>query len=99
MNEALDRVVADLPNASVCDVRSFVLGPEDVTDNIRHYRRRSYLRMAEEIRATNLSHLRVEPEHAAARLYGHARRFVGRRRIQARRLSKRLRGIPVSPPR
>lgn len=99
MNEALDRVVADLPNASVCDVRSFVVGPDDVTDNIRHYRRRSYLRMAEEIRATNLSHLRVEPERVGARLYGQARRFVGRRRIQARRLSKRLRGIPVSPPR
>ncbi len=97
MNEVLDRVVSDLPNASVCDVRTFVLGPEDVTDNIRHYRRRSYLRMAEEIKATNLSNLRVEPEHVGARLYGHARRFVGRRRIQARRLSKRLRGIPVSP--
>jgi FkbH-like protein len=99
MNGALDRVVGDLPNASVCDVRTFVLSADDVTDNIRHYRRRAYLRMAEEIRAANLSTLRVEPEHVGARLYGHARRFVGRRRIQARRLSKRLRGIPVSPPR
>jgi len=97
MNDALDRVVAELPNASVCDVRTFVLSTDDVTDNIRHYQRRSYLRMAEEIRAAIGSDLRVEPEPAASRLYGQARRFVGRRRVQARRLSKRLRGIPVSP--
>ena len=39
MNDALDRVVGTLPNASVCDVRTFVLTEDDVTDSIRHYRR------------------------------------------------------------
>jgi FkbH-like protein len=99
MNQALDRVVSSLPNASVCDVRTFVLTEDDVTDNIRHYQRRSYLRMAEEIRAANASELVVEPESAASRAYRQARLFVGRRRMQARRLSRRLRGLPVTPPR
>ncbi len=90
MNDALDRVVGTLPNASVCDVRTFVLTEDDVTDSIRHYRRRSYLRMAEEIRAANASDLSVEREGPAARLYGPVRTFVGSGKEHLRRLSKRL---------
>jgi FkbH-like protein len=90
MNEALDRVVGTLPNASVCDVRTFVLTEDDVTDSIRHYRRRSYLQMAEEIRAANASDLSLERERPAARLYGPVRTLVGTGKEQLRRLSKRL---------
>ena len=90
MNDALDRAVGALPNASVCDVRAFVLTEDDVTDSIRHYRRRSYLRMAEEIRAANASGLSLERASPAARLYGPVRIFVGHGREQLRRASKRL---------
>lgn len=90
MNDALDRAVGTLPNASVCDVRTFVLTEDDVTDSIRHYRRRSYLRMAEEIRAANAADLSLEHERAAARLYGPVRTLVGSGKEQVRRLSKRL---------
>jgi len=98
MNQALDRVVASLPRATVCDLRTFVLTEDDVNENIRHYRRRAYLRMAEEIRGTDLTDLVVEPESGASRAYRHIRVFVGRRRMELRRLSRRVRGLPVTPP-
>lgn len=94
MNEALDRVVGPLPNATVCDVRTFVLTEDDVTDNIRHYRRRAYLRMAEEIRAADTSDLRVEPERLPARVYRQIHRFAGRRRVQVRGFARRHGLIP-----
>ena len=44
MNAALDEVVADLPNASVCDVRVLRRAAEDdLMSDIRHYRRHVYL--------------------------------------------------------
>jgi FkbH-like protein len=98
MNEALDRVVASLPRASVCDLRTFVLTEDDVNENIRHYRRRAYLRMAEEIRGASATDLLVEPESGPSRAYRYVRGFVGRRRMEVRRLWRRLRGLPVTPP-
>ena len=89
MNAALDRVVQSLPNATVCDVRTFVLTEDDVTDSIRHYRRRSYLRMAEEIRAAAATGLRVEPEGPADRLYRQVHTVVGTVKEHLRRWSKR----------
>jgi len=97
MNEALDRVVGPLTNATVCDVRTFVLNEDDVTDNIRHYRRRAYLRMAEEIRAADTSDLRVEPERLPARVYRQIHRFAGRRRVQVRGFARRHGLIPPAP--
>jgi FkbH-like protein len=47
LNEALDEVVAELPNVSICDLRQIVTSQNDVTINIRHYTRRVYLQMAE----------------------------------------------------
>ena len=91
MNSALDRVVATLPNATVCDVRTFVAGEEDLTDNLRHYRRHAYLRMAEEIRAVTTSGLTLEHEPLARRAFNACYTFAGRRRMQLRRLGKRLR--------
>jgi len=98
MNEALDRVVDTLPNATVCDVRTFVLTEDDVTDNIRHYQRRAYLRMAEEIRAASASDLRVEPERWPAKVYRQARGFVGRGRVQVRGFARRHGLIPPAAP-
>jgi FkbH-like protein len=50
MNAALEEVVAEIPNAAICDVRRFVVSADDLKDNIRHYERQAYLRMAESLR-------------------------------------------------
>jgi FkbH-like protein len=51
MNKALDEVVAELPNAEICDVRTFVRAPADLRGDIRHYQREIYLRLAERLAA------------------------------------------------
>ncbi len=48
---------------------TFVLTEDDVNENIRHYRRRAYLRMAEEIRGASATDLVVEPESGLSRAY------------------------------
>ena len=98
MNAALDRVVQDLHNATVCDVRTFLSGPEDFTDNIRHYHRRTYLRMAQEIRASGGIDLSVKPQPWPSQLVGGGHRFASRGRAQARRLVRRLKGNSSEPP-
>ena len=98
MNTALDRVVESLPNATVCDVRTFLSGPEDFTDNIRHYHRRTYFRMAEEIRVSGDLDIAVQPKPLASRLVTEGHRFVSRQRGQARRLVRRVRGGPQQGP-
>ncbi len=92
MNAALDEVVADLPNARVCDVRTFITHRDDFTDHLRHYRRRCYLTMAEEIRTAGAATLEVRPEHWTAAAFTRAYRFAGRRKLDARRLAGRVRG-------
>lgn len=92
MNAALDEVVADLPNARVCDVRTFITDPDDCTDHLRHYRRRCYLTMAEEIRTAGAATLEVRPEHWSSAAFARAYRFAGRRKLDARRLAGRVRG-------
>ena len=92
MNAALDEVVADLPNARVCDVRTFITTADDFTDHIRHYRRRCYLPMAEEIRNTGAATLEVRPEHWTSVAYAMTNRFAGRRRLDVERWIRRLRG-------
>jgi FkbH-like protein len=91
MNAALDEVVATLPNARVCDVRTFIVGPDDFTDHLRHYRRRSYLTMAEEIRSAGAATLEVQPESWAARLYARTYRFAGRRKLDVGRVTGKAR--------
>ena len=59
MNEALDEVVAELPNAAVCDMREIVTSPDDLLADIRHYRRHVYLQMAKQIRSVAASELHV----------------------------------------
>jgi FkbH-like protein len=46
LNRALDEVVAEIPNAVICDLRTIVTSPADVTLNIRHYNRRAYTKIA-----------------------------------------------------
>ncbi len=91
MNAALDQVVAELANATVCDVRTFVLTEDDLTDSIRHYRRRAYARMAEEIRATGASELQFQRERLTARTYSEARKVAARQLLRLQKLSKRWR--------
>jgi hypothetical protein len=93
MNAALDGVVAELPNATICDLRTFVLSEDDLASDIRHYKRHIYLRMAEEIRAAaDATDLVFQPEPVTLRLFRQAWRFAGRRKVEIRRLSRRLRG-------
>jgi len=92
MNAALDEVVADLANTRVCDVRTFIFNEEDFTDHLRHYRRRCYLAMAEEIRSAGAATLEVQPEHWTTSAYAKAYRFAGRRRLAVERLVGRNRG-------
>jgi hypothetical protein len=92
MNAALDEVVAGLPNVRVCDVRTFITQEDDFTDHLRHYRRRCYLTMAEEIRSAGAAGLQVRPEHWTAAAYARAYRFAGRRKLEVRRLAGRVRG-------
>jgi hypothetical protein len=95
MNAALDQVVATLPNARVCDVRTFITAEDDFTDHLRHYRRRCYLTMADEIRTAGAAALEVRPERWSSRAYSKAYRFAGRRRLQAGRLAGRVRSRPT----
>jgi len=92
MNAALDEVVAGLANARVCDVRTFITHEDDFTDHLRHYRRRCYLTMAEEIRSAGAANLEVRPEHWTTAAYSRAYRFAGRRKLEVQRLTGRVRG-------
>lgn len=90
MNAALEQVVATLPDASVCDVRAFVRGPDDVMSDIRHYRRHVYLGMAEEIRAVAASGLTDRRRSLGTRVFAQVWRFAGRRKVDLRRIRRRL---------
>jgi hypothetical protein len=97
MNAALDDVVAELPNATICDLRTFVLSEDDLASDIRHYKRHIYLRMAEEIRAAGATDLVFQPEPVTHRLFRETWKFAGRRKVEIRRLSRRLRGATTNP--
>jgi FkbH-like protein len=91
MNDALDSTVAELQNASVCDVRTLAVDADDLAGNLRHYRRHVYLRMAEEIRASASPGLRVQREPLRARATRGLYRYAGRRKMQIRRIRRRMR--------
>ena len=97
MNAALDEVVADIPNASVCDMRVLGTSQADLMSDIRHYRRHVYLRIAEEIRTIADSDLTFQPHTIGKRTFDWAWRFAGRRKVQARRTWRRLNDRPVGP--
>jgi FkbH-like protein len=76
MNQALDEVVAELAGTSVCDVRGIVTSPENLRDNIRHYDRQSYLRMAESLKAIVGEDLAIEQRPLAMRAHKAQRRLL-----------------------
>jgi FkbH-like protein len=83
MNEALEAVVAELPSTAICDVREFVDSPDALVDNIRHYNRQSYLRMAESLKALAGEDLRIEQRPLFMRLYKARRRLERKARRAA----------------
>ncbi len=91
MNEALDEVVAELPNAAVCDVREIVTSPDDLLTDVRHYRRHVYLQMAEQIRSVAAPELHVRRPPPWVRAYRQVYRFAGRRKVELRRWRRRRR--------
>ena len=98
MNTLLDRVVGELPNATVCDVRTFLSDRDDFTDNIRHYHRRTYLRMAEEIRAAGDLGISVQRQPWSSRAATEGYRIASRGRARVTRLVKRLGGESSGKP-
>jgi len=76
MNRALEEVVGELANAAVCDVRQFVRSPDDLKDNLRHYTRQSYLRMAEHLTTLVGPHIEVEQRPLVRRLHRGRRKLA-----------------------
>jgi FkbH-like protein len=89
MNEVLEEVVAELPNAAICDVRPFVTVREDLKDNLRHYTRQAYMRIAEHLAELVGSDLAVERRPFFSRLHRARRRIA--RKIDHAALRYRLR--------
>ena len=98
MNTVLDRVVGDLPNATVCDVRTFLSDRDDFTDNIRHYHRRTYLRMAEEIRAAGNLRISVRRQPWSSRAATEGQSIASRGRARVTRLVRRFGGESSGKP-
>ncbi|HEY1449869.1 MAG TPA: hypothetical protein VGF47_02880, partial [Solirubrobacteraceae bacterium] len=76
MNRALEEVVAEIPNAAICDVRQFVLSTDDLKDNIRHYTREPYLHMAESLRGLVGDDLELEQRPLMMRLHRGRRKLA-----------------------
>ncbi len=76
MNRALEEVAAELGDVAVCDVRKFVTSPDDFKDNIRHYKRETYLRMAQELAGIVSDDLDVEQRPLVMRMRRARRRFA-----------------------
>lgn len=51
MNRALEEAVSGKKNVSICDVRTIISSPEDHSNSIRHYNRRIYFLIAQQIRS------------------------------------------------
>jgi len=78
MNQVLEEVVTELPNATICDVRPFVASREDLKDNLRHYTRQAYIRIAEHLAELVGSDVALERRPFVSRLY-RARRRIARK--------------------
>ena len=59
MNAVLDDALNGVPHAVICDVRQLLTSPEDHRHNIRHYSRRVYFDIAEQINAVIQDRLAV----------------------------------------
>jgi FkbH-like protein len=85
-NDALDEVVAELPSATVCDLRTFILTESDLSEDLRHYRRKGYLQLAEAITAAGTPKVEVLHYTLLDRVNGRLRRYSRQlvRRVRAR---------------
>ena len=92
MNLALEQVVAELPNAGVCDIRAVVRSEDDLAGDIRHYRRHVYLGIAELIRSSSASSLRLRRSTGARRLVKRSRRAAGVAKLRVKQQVGRLVG-------
>ena len=66
MNRALDEVIEELDNVTLIDVRKLITRRDDFTDSVVRYRRRVYLKIAEEIRKNVEGNVEVKPFSRAA---------------------------------
>jgi FkbH-like protein len=96
-NDALDRLLIDLTDVRLCDVREFVVGRDDVTFNTRHYTRKTYMALADALRDQSEAGLRVVERrnvvllaHRVARLLRQPQ-VLGRIRRMIRMSLRRLR--------
>jgi FkbH-like protein len=48
-NRHLDQLIGEVPGIQLCDVRLIVTSTSDLTNNLRHYSRRAYFEMANEL--------------------------------------------------
>jgi hypothetical protein len=45
-NQAIDRLIEEVPGIELCDVRKVVSSTDDLTNNLRHYSRRAYFEIS-----------------------------------------------------
>jgi FkbH-like protein len=98
MNAVLAEVAADYGHVDVCDVRKFASTPADVTNNIRHYRRGVYHKMAGEIRELIVERWSLASNPAANMLHDALAFVSGFGRDALWRAVKRLRRTRTNPP-
>lgn len=91
MNEALDEIVSELPNAMIVDVRPIIASREDLEDNIRHYPRRIHMQIAAAIQDAVGERLNVDTRPLVYRSRNVSRRVVRGGTRRARRLVSRAR--------
>ena len=61
MNRLLEETIRGRHNTCICDVRRFLCSPEDHRHNIRHYSRRVYFDIAQEINRIIAERFRISP--------------------------------------
>ncbi len=89
LNAIVERAVVAMPNTVICDVRRHVKTQDDVTDNIRHFHRRCYVGVADDL-------ARLVSDHSSEELATQSapRSAYRRARDLAWNVRKRLRGAP-----
>lgn len=81
-NRALDKLISEVPGIQLCDVRQVVTSTSDLTNNLRHYSRRSYFEIS-----SRLSSLLAESN---VRSKSHARFVADELVATANRASRKL---------
>jgi len=81
-NQAIDRLVEEVPGIQLCDVRLVVSSTGDLTNNLRHYSRRAYFEISSAL-SSLLADSQVRSKSRAAFLVGE---FVARSERAARKL-------------